>query len=411
LPHPHMRARWSRALLAMFFASSAAALGAAALTAGPAQAATPQSGACGLNPCAPDVNIVGMDAAGTVTVVYTQQGPIGTIDLSTATLTVTWAPTTPLPPGAPAPTTTSVTLSHPVCTGSGTVTCTYPFPSDLQVASFTLNGTYGLSSTVKSCTLGSVGCTSGTKATTAALSNQPSAPTNVKAALVPNSSTVKITWTPSPEPDVAGYRVFRTDKSLACQVSITAAPPDYSCVDSTSGGGSFAYHVVAYRWGPGYSIDPSQQPASANSAPSASVVVPGPPATTTTIGPSTTIPPLAPPGFTGKISPSKVGGTGVSGLKSTPRTVAPAAVGDNPAPGSDTGFLPNLPYGQQPTTTIAPDPGVVASTPLAHKGKTSVGTIAIIGAGLLVAVIALHGLWLRAEVRRSGTLEALDPEA
>ncbi|MDQ1417506.1 MAG: hypothetical protein QOF81_3119, partial [Acidimicrobiaceae bacterium] len=47
----------------------------------------------------------------------------------------------------------------------------------------------------------------------------------------------------------------------------------------------------------------------------------------------------------------------------------------------------------------------------AHKGKTSVGTIAVVGAGLLIAVIALHGLWLRSEVRRSGTLEALEPEA
>jgi hypothetical protein len=33
-----------------------------------------------------------------------------------------------------------------------------------------------------------------------------------------------------------------------------------------------------------------------------------------------------------------------------------------------------------------------------------------VGAGVLVTVIAMHGLWLRSEVRRSGALEVLEPE-
>jgi hypothetical protein len=53
---------------------------------------------------------------------------------------------------------------------------------------------------------------------------------------------------------------------------------------------------------------------------------------------------------------------------------------------------------------------VAAPAAPATKGKTSVGTIALIGAGLLVGVIALHGLWLRSEVRRTPVLEVLEPD-
>ncbi len=74
-----------------------------------------------------------------------------------------------------------------------------------------------------------------------------------------------------------------------------------------------------------------------------------------------------------------------------------------------------LPYNQQPSPPSSADHQRrhrrSTSPAVHHKGKTSVGSIAAIGAGLLVAVIALHGLWLRSEVRRADALEPLDPEA
>jgi hypothetical protein len=167
--------------------------------------------------------------------------------------------------------------------------------------------------------------------------------------------------------------------------------------------------VVAVRWGGNY--DAASEKASAPSADSASVTVPGPPATTTTVGSTTTLPPLGPAGFVPKAVPGKLGGgTGGGVLHApTPGTLA-APSADNPATAADPGFQPLLPYGA--TTTVPSDPAVLSAPPVApHKGKTSVGTIAVIGAGLLVAVIALHGLWLRAEVRRPTPLEALDPDA
>ncbi len=406
-------ARWPRSLLALFFASSAGALGLGALAAGTAQAAN--DGTCGQLVCKPTADTVQVAPAGTggerATIVWTQT--TGVFDSGNTYLAITWSPPTTIPTGAPQPPVVSDTVKGTcVASGPSKFTCAYDWPADLMVNGYVLNGTYGVVGTANDCAIGVIGCNSGNISGTTAVVNPPTPPTNVKATVDTTSATVKVSFTPSPEPDLAGYRVFRNDGSQACQVSNYPPPPagDISCVDSTSGGGKFSYHVVAVRWGANY--DPASEKSSASSAPSAPVTVAGPPATTTTVRTGTTLPPLGPPGFIPKPTPGRLGaGIGAGGVfHSTPGT-RPALSGDNPANASDPGFQPLLPYGQA-STTIAGDPTALSAPPVApHKGKTSVGTIAVIGAGLLVAVIALHGLWLRAEVRRPTPLEALDPEA
>jgi hypothetical protein len=171
--------------------------------------------------------------------------------------------------------------------------------------------------------------------------------------------------------------------------------------------------VVAVRYGADYK--PASQVSGSASTATKPVTVPGPPATTTTTIAGGTLPPLTQPPFNTP-TPNKAGAAagpsgGTGTFHAAPAPAKPAVGVDTPANG-DTGFQPTLPYGAQPSTTLGDDPGSIAAPVVpAHKGKTSVGTIAVVGAGLLIAVIALHGLWLRSEVRRSGTLEVLDPEA
>jgi hypothetical protein len=77
----------------------------------------------------------------------------------------------------------------------------------------------------------------------------------------------------------------------------------------------------------------------------------------------------------------------------------------------DPGFAQVLPYGPStaPDTTAKPTVAAGPQIP-GPKGKNSVKSIALVGAGVLVTVIAMHGLWLRNEVRRTGALEVLEPE-
>ncbi len=408
-----LRARWPRSVVAMLLASSAGALGAAALTAGPAHAAPTVASSA----AAPHIDLSPMAPDGSVHVVYTDPvGGLDTLDSGSLRLIITWHPPTAGPAGAPQPPgNPSVTLTGvpgDTCTGtSPIVTCDYPFPPGLMFTSdgksYILNGTYQLQASAQDCVAAVLGCTpTTTPIQPSTLVNPPTAPTGVSALLLQNPTAVKVSWKPSPEPDVAGYRAFRADGSVACRLAALPAPTDWSCVDTSSGGGKFAYHVVAYRWGGSYA---DQQKPSAPSGASPTVTVPGPPAvTTTTVAGG--LGSLAPPGFNGRPSGNRGGaGTGFFSAQPAARAGgAPSAGVDMPASG-DTGFQPVLPYGRQAPTS-APGPASIAAPAGPQKGKTSVGTIAVVGAGLLIAVIALHGLWLRSEVRRSTTLEPLEPE-
>lgn len=397
--------------MALLLTASVGTFGVAALSAGAAHAVTDS---CNPNACTPVIVVDPMAADGSVHVTYTDpSSDLESVDPNSVSLTITWSPQGAVPGSAPSPNPTTIRLTNAngTCSGTGPVTCDYPFPSALKVAGFALNGTYQLSASAQDCKAAILGCSHSTQTKSTTLAIPASTPGGVKADLLPDKSGVKISWAANPEPDVFAYRVLRSDGSEACNNLLT--PTDLSCSDTSSGGGTFTYRVVAIRYGADY--NPKSQVASSPSSATKSVVVPGPPATTTTTITGGTLPPLTQPPFPGKPGapkpvPGAGGGTGTFNAK--PGTPAAAVAGaDTPANG-DTGFAPTLPYGEQPSTTLNEDPGSIAAGPVtAHKGKTSVGTIAVVGAGLLLAVIALHGLWLRSEVRRSGTLEALEPEA
>jgi hypothetical protein len=367
-----------------------------------------------------EVNSMGTD--GTVQVTYTSEGSVGGLDPGTLAAAIRWNPQATVPPGAPEPPALPPPGTAPLTGGTcvsatSSIVCTFPFPASLQDSGYLLNGTYQVTASASDCPVAGIklGCVPGTApAQNFSVANPATPPAGKpKATLVAGStSMVTISWAPSPEPDVVGYQVFRADGSFACSLSTFPAPSDYSCVDSPPADGSYAYHVVAHRWGPTYSKDVGAEPASAASSPSNSVSVTGTAAnvTTTTVagGGATT---LGPPGFTAtklpNISPKSSSGTG--NFKASPN---PAAALPATPTTADPGFNPLLPY--QRTTTSDPgttDPAVIAAPPLTpKKSSSSIGTIAVVGAGLLVAVIALHGLWLRGEVRRSGALEVLEPE-
>jgi hypothetical protein len=395
--------------MALFLMASAGAFGVAAFSAGAAHAVTDSCP----NACAPVIVVDNMASDGRVHVTYTDPSSgLDSIDASSVSLTITWNPQGDIPGSAPRPssTPTKLTSANGSCTGTGPVTCDFPFPSTLKVAGFALNGTYLLSASAQDCKAAIFGCTHGTQTKSTTLTTPASTPGGVKADLLPDKSGVKISWAANPEPDVFAYRVLRNDGSEACNNLLT--PADLSCSDTSSGGGTFSYRVIAIRYGADY--NPKSQVTSAPSTATKSVVVPGPPATTTTTITGGTLPPLTQPSFPGKPgTPKPVPGAGGTGtFNARPGTPAAAVAGSDTPANGDTGFAPTLPYGEQPSTTVNEDPGSIAAGPVtAHKGKTSVGTIAVVGAGLLIAVIALHGLWLRSEVRRSGTLEALEPEA
>jgi hypothetical protein len=409
-------ARGPRALLALVLTFGAGAFGAAALvTASAAGADQPHAATCSGLTCAPVIQVVSMNADGTIRVTYSATK--GLLDRGSLSGTVAWSPPATVPPGAPQPVPTSAPLKDGQCVGNNAntfFTCDFPFPTPLLDGQFLLNGNYQVTGTAQDCVLG-LNCSQGTGTHSAfPIANPPAAPTNVKAELVANNSAVKISWNPSPEPDVNGYQVLRADGSVGCQLVTVPVPTEYACTDTPTTDGSYAYHVVAHRWGPGYSTAVRDQPASAPSNTTKAVAVVGTSANTTTSVPGGTGT-LGPAGFTGKVTPGTPGktvapGNGPSGLKIAPGS--PAVVSPETPVTPDPGFSPSLPYGAKPPE----DPGTtVASSPLAapvapHKGKTSVGTIAVIGAGLLIGVIALHGLWLRSEVRRSPVLEVLEPE-
>ena len=72
----------------------------------------------------------------------------------------------------------------------------------------------------------------------------PSAPTALVA--VPSEGTARLSWRASPEPDVAGYIVYRTDPSgVSTRVGSTRAP-DTTFTDHPVAPGSYRYEVAAY---------------------------------------------------------------------------------------------------------------------------------------------------------------------
>lgn len=302
----------------------------------------------------------------------------------------------------------------------GKTVCTFAWPADLTSNGYILNGTYKISASAIQCNTLLFLCSTAyeTPSQTKEVAIPAKPPTNVKAVLAPNQADTAITWDPSPEPDVQGYRVSRVSGGNStdfyqCRLptvpstpAIPACPATLSATDVAPGGGTYTYQVLAYRYGATYASTPLE----AKSAASKSVTVPGPPAVTTTTvkgaGSTSTAGGLPAFGaFNNKVTPVKPAGTGTNSFAAPGPAIS--------VPGApDPGFQPVLPYQPAGNSNNSPtsDPAVVGQTSPAPKGKGTVRSIALIGAGLLVAVVAFHGLWLRSEVKRASVLEVLEPE-
>lgn len=338
--------------------------------------------------------------------------------VDTVTLTVSWT-TTGTPAAAPVPDSATATFTATCTTrpdAGGSQECDVAWPSGVEANGYVLNGQYSVSATAVTCPDNSAGglvsCSSSSAPTPVAevtVTNPPAPPANVTAALAKApASGVTVTWAPSPEPDVFGYAVYRVSGSqstIGYGCAQAFAPAEVrplprcdakpSWTDTASGGGKFSYQVFANRFG-GASYLLKDQVRSQAGLSKGSVTVPGPPAASALVPARTNG--LA--GLGGFFSPVKVRG---GNAFSAPNLGPPATPGT-----VDPGFAATLPYGQPAPT----DPPAVVSAPPAPsaKARSSVGSIALVGTALLVIVVALHGLWLRGEVRRSGALEVLEPE-
>ena len=394
------------------------AVTAVVLALGPGRALAADTTTCNvLTACPPTGIVSGAPATtgGQVTVTWNPtDSHNAAVDPTSPSMTITWAPAGQVPPTAPSLPMAPVTpVGNCSLQGTGpTLVCTYTWPSDLEVNGFVPNGTYTVTATARDCVLVGVQCSGSATATpqTIAVANPPAAPTGVTAAPGATPGTVTISWAPNPEPDIVGYQVFRGDGSFACEVAYQPpAPKKYSCTDAPPKDGSYTYKVVAHRWGATYTTNDVKAEPGTASAPTKALTVTGTsPASATTV-PGANPGTLGPPGFKPNLVPVKPAGNAGGGGGFNPNLVAPGTTVE-PSPGGDAGFQPTLPYGSRSTVPPTTDPAVITSPPVHKTGKTSVGSIAVVGAGLLIAVIALHGLWLRSEVRRAGALEPLDPE-
>lgn len=422
--------RWSQASLALFLVGGAGALGIGVLSAGAAQA-LPAAGSCGtLITCPPSGTIASIKTSsttGTVIIDWTP-GQVGAVIPPTSgsnapMLNVAWTPSTSItiPTDAPQPDPSSVRVSPTSCAPasptSTTEVCTYQWP--VLFHGYVLNGTYQVSGTAIDCPL--LGCSSllgmseessvATVTQETTVTNLPATPTGVKAVTTANGSQVVITWAPNPEPDIADYQVVRNDGEVVCTIPpSTATPPatSYTCTDAPTKDGSYSYEVVALRYGATYTNTVSNDEV-ARSAATTPLAVSGTSAnagTTVTTGGTGTVGPGS-AGFTAP-SPNKTAKVGGSGTFNA--TPSPAVVAQASPTTVDPGFEPTLPYGTTVPPTAGTNPPSALAAPTPHKSGNSIATIAAVGAGLLIAVIALHGLWLRAEVRRAGILEVLDPD-
>lgn len=351
----------------------------------------------------------------------------GTSHIDGISITVT-AVRTGAPTGSPAPAQSSVTITA-TCSppSNGTVECDAAWPTELEHNGYVVNGLYQVSATARTCPnspLLQLQCsTMGSGSGTLTVSHAPTPPANVKAVLTSDGHGVVVTWTGSPEPDVFGYEVRRlgSDTRFFCQTAF--APPDFiaapicqeqlSITDPDPGGGDFKYEVFAVRFG-GAGYD-AKVNATTSSTQSNVQHVDGPVTPTLpnpTGSPGTRPGPALPTFGVFSAKPpaaAKPGGTTAGGGFNSKPSPAPA-VGGTPNT-VDPGFEATLPYQQLPGTGTTLDPAVVGPRNPAAKGRPSSNTsIALTGAGLLVSVIAMHGLWLRNEVKRSGVLEVLEPE-
>ena len=222
---------------------------------------------------------------------------------------------------------------------------------------------------------------------------RPVTPTGVKAELKPPLQPAVVSWNPNPEPDVVRYRVLRAKgPDTSFQPLAETRGTTFTDVASSSGG-DFTYQVVAIRRGSGKAGQPEfiESPAS---APSGKVTVAATAAPGRPGGSFAGAPTFTGPRASTRSAPQS---------NSSPRYITPG----------ETGFSTNLPFegGQQEIE----EPGeIAADVPQEELGSNeaqsdSRRSLALLAAGLLATVLAMHLLWVKGEVDRE-PLEVLTPE-
>jgi uncharacterized membrane protein YgcG len=257
----------------------------------------------------------------------------------------------------------------------------------------------------------------------------PAKVTGVSATFSESTRQVSLKWNRSPEPDALGYVVYRAPSPGTAAARYSVKDPEVtSLVDEDPlAPGDYRYWVEAVRAAP-----PDQPIAGGRSNPD-SVKVTRPP--TTTVGGGTG-------GGGGGGSVGSGGGSGSSGGSRAGGAVAgpvlatngrvdmssfAASLGDRAKLPSVSGgqssvlsgeeegtFDENLPYGSTSRTSIVS--GEVTLDEVAQaagEGERSGGTSALLfmAGGLLATVVAMHVLWLKAQVDRMPAMEPAEVTA
>jgi hypothetical protein len=243
-------------------------------------------------------------------------------------------------------------------------------------------------------------------------------PTGLTASYDDASRKVRLIWDPYTGPQFVDYLVERSIDGDTPSIIATVGSGAYTDSD-TGAGGSYQYVVVTERAGTNGNV-----PSGPSAIATASVPPPPTPTTTTvaggggpSTGPTTTTkllaPGLKPPS---NYTPSKLD---LSAFAAALNAAKAKHGGSNDNGGitsaseADNGYKSQLPYGSAPPNTAEDGGSQAASAPLTRastNGKDNVRTAAAVAGGLLAIVLAMHGMWLRAEVKRASLLEAVEPE-
>lgn len=229
----------------------------------------------------------------------------------------------------------------------------------------------------------------------------PEAPSDVAVLVDPQTRAVNVSWKANAEPDVIGYQLRRS-RVADQRGSVIATTSETSYVDTAtnSAGGEYTYRVYAVRVG-------ASAESGIMSVPSAPVTATVPDALgrssaigSPSAGPAVTSPPTT----TVPTRPSEVDLSSFRAMVAEEDDIN-TEYGTG-IPGSDKPVLPNVvesssdEAGEQAIEQPDGDPvfGTVRSAPSPADSRRS---WAFIAAGLLAAVLAAGGLWLRRVVDRS----------
>ena len=247
----------------------------------------------------------------------------------------------------------------------------------------------------------------------------PAAPSGVKATVNQTKRTVTLSWAGNPEPDIAGYGVYREEGDTIVERKIVT-PDVHTVVDDLGSlpAGTYTYHVYAAR--PTASGD-QYIPSSPTKVAGKVTSSPPPPPTTTTVkgataGSTTTAPGTKPPALANR---GKADLSGFAALLPSGGARLPTArTSPAPQPG-DPGYNEDLPFdpnvagaGDEPAVGDDSDQALGEGA-LASSSEDEPSGLRFMAAGLLVTVVLMHLLWLRDEVNRE-PLPAVDvdePEA